>query len=460
MRRLFPLVFAAWLLIAPAVGQNPPPALRVSDNGRFLEDATGKPFFWMGDTAWNLFCRLDRAEALRYLDHRSAQGFNVVQAHLLSWRPPMRNAYGEPAFRDSTLRQPNEAYWQHVDFIVREATRRGLYLALLPVWGATLVEPETAPFHTDTLAAHRYARFLGSRYRAFPNLIWLLGGDKRPTRHAVYDALARGLTETYADGHPERILLTFHPPGGTHRPPATSSGEFYHDRPWLDLNLIQSGHARENRSYERIAEDYRRTPPKPTLDSEPCYEQHPVKHDYRNGAFSAWDARRRGYWSVLAGACGYTYGGNGVWQMDKPGQVLKTSHFKDYWDMALDYEGARQMTHLRRFFEKMEFARLVPDSTLLASPPGSVDDRVQVARDEAGRWVLAYLTSGGPVAFDARRMPARPVAVAWFNPRIGVLGAFKPVASRGELRLNAPESGSGNDWIAVVKTKGTPISGK
>jgi hypothetical protein len=97
--------------------------------------------------------------------------------------------------------------------------------------------------------------------------------------------LAKGLTETYADGQPDRILFTYHPPGGTWRPPATSSGEFFHAEPWLDFNMIQSGHAKDNASYERIRDDYNRQPTKPTLDAEPCYEQHPVKHKYENGLF-------------------------------------------------------------------------------------------------------------------------------------------------------------------------------
>jgi hypothetical protein len=31
-----------------------PPALKVSDNGRYLVTVDGQPFFWLGDTAWTL----------------------------------------------------------------------------------------------------------------------------------------------------------------------------------------------------------------------------------------------------------------------------------------------------------------------------------------------------------------------------------------------------------------------
>ena len=54
--------------------------LRVSDNGRYLQTLDGKPFFWLGDTAWELFHRLSREEAEMYLKNRAAKGFTVIQA--------------------------------------------------------------------------------------------------------------------------------------------------------------------------------------------------------------------------------------------------------------------------------------------------------------------------------------------------------------------------------------------
>src|SRR4051812_5828073 len=66
---------------AVARGSAPPlPVLKVSDNKRFLVTEDGKPFFYLGDTAWELFDRLNREEADRYLVRRAQQGFTVIQA--------------------------------------------------------------------------------------------------------------------------------------------------------------------------------------------------------------------------------------------------------------------------------------------------------------------------------------------------------------------------------------------
>jgi hypothetical protein len=53
--------------------------IKVSDNGHFLVNEDGAPFFWLGDTGWELFHRLNRNEALSYMKKRKEQGFNVIR---------------------------------------------------------------------------------------------------------------------------------------------------------------------------------------------------------------------------------------------------------------------------------------------------------------------------------------------------------------------------------------------
>ena len=237
------LLLALCLLVTTSLSAQPAPArLRVSSDGHSLVKENGtpgvaRPFFWLGDTAWNYFARLNQAEAEQYLDDRVVKHFTVIQAHILPWTLQTRSVHGQTAFLNGDFDQPNEAYWQHVDTLMRMATDRGLYVAVLPVWCRTYIEPTPNGTNgpdvvlTDSTKVYRYGKFVGNRYRAFPNLIWVLRGDRRPTRHGVYRQLARGLTEAYANGDPDKILLTYHPPGGTNRPPATSTGEFYHNEP-------------------------------------------------------------------------------------------------------------------------------------------------------------------------------------------------------------------------------------
>src|SRR5215831_10359668 len=56
---------------------------KVSPNGRYFVDQDGKPFFYLGDTAWLLFQRLDHKEVDEYLKDRAAKGFTVIQAYVI-----------------------------------------------------------------------------------------------------------------------------------------------------------------------------------------------------------------------------------------------------------------------------------------------------------------------------------------------------------------------------------------
>ena len=89
------------------------PQLQISANGRFLATEKGEPFFWLGDTAWALFEKLNREEADFYLKDRKSKGFTVIQAVLLFEGGIKPNAYGHKQFvKDKQGKwKPNEFYF-------------------------------------------------------------------------------------------------------------------------------------------------------------------------------------------------------------------------------------------------------------------------------------------------------------------------------------------------------------
>ena len=191
------------------------PRLRVSENTRFLVTADGRPFFWLGDTAWELFHRLTREEAERYLRNRAERRFTVIQAVALAELDGLDdpNPYGERPLIDHDPTRPNERYFQHVDWIVAKANALGLYVGLLPTWGDKWnkkwgVGPEI--FTPENAAT--YGEWLGRRYRD-AGIVWILGGDRpveTDAHRAIIAAMARGLRAGDGGAH----LITFHPTGG------------------------------------------------------------------------------------------------------------------------------------------------------------------------------------------------------------------------------------------------------
>src|SRR5215467_851792 len=110
--------------------------LKVSPNGRYFEDQHGKPFFYLGDTAWLLFQRFDHAEVEEYLQDRAGKGFTVIQAYVLRGlgeRHPdgSISLIGEPPLLDRDPTRPNEAFFRNVDTIVNRANALGLVMGLV-----------------------------------------------------------------------------------------------------------------------------------------------------------------------------------------------------------------------------------------------------------------------------------------------------------------------------------------
>jgi hypothetical protein len=154
--------------------------LRVDESGRFLVDADGRPFLYLADTAWELFHRLTREEAERYLRDRADKGFTVIQAVALGLEGlDVPNAYGERGLLDNDPRRPNEKYFGHVDWVVDRAAALGLTVAMLPTWGDVWHsrQNEPGPRVFDESSAREYSRFIGRRYGGRP-VIFVLGGDR------------------------------------------------------------------------------------------------------------------------------------------------------------------------------------------------------------------------------------------------------------------------------------------
>lgn len=449
--------------------------LSVSADARHLVRADGEPFVWIGDTAWELFHRLDREEATFYLERRAAQRFSIIQAVVLAENDGLRvpNAYGHVPLIDLDPTRPNEDYFAHVDFIVGEAARLGLHLGMLPTWGDKLpsANPGAGPIVFNPANARVFGEFLGRRYRDAP-LVWVLGGDRNvdsPEVLETWRAMAAGLRAGDGGTH----LIAFHPRGDA------SSSTWLHNEPWLDINLYQSGHARRfNPVYRFAMHDRLLHPRKPTLDAEPAYEDIGVAFwefcdwnlptrvpaaalderglladpsVFRKGFFTAHDVRVLAYWNFLSGACGYTYGNNAIWQMYEPGQYIAIPCLTD-WRGALDRPGGGQMRHVRALFETYSLARLLPDQSMVYGSNPEGPDHVRAAGSTDRSFALLYLPRGRPVDVVLGKTGGSEVAVRWFDPRTGSFSPAESLANRGISRFVPPGGGSSeeNDWVLVL----------
>lgn len=432
--------------------------LKVGEDGHFLVHEDGTAFLYLGDTAWELFHRLNREEVELFLEKRRSQGFTVIQAVALAefgglTRP---NPYGHTPLLNNNPETPdvkdgpNNDYWDHVDFVVETAAKKGLYIGFLPTWGdkMTKIWGEGPEIFNEKNAA-QYGEFLGKRYANAPNIIWILGGD-RPAEHdgKDYRPIWRAMADGIRKGDHHKHLQTYHPMGGY------SSSQWLHGETWLDFNMQQSGHGEKNApSYKKIFEDYCRKPVKPVLDGEPRYDNHPVRNDKEKHLwFDDFDVRQAAYWGIFAGGFGHTYGCHDIWQMYDGTPERRCTDPRTPWMQAVDLPGAWDMLHVRRLLLSRPFLGRTPDQTLL---DGGTEDGMghqQATLGKDGAYAFVYSPTGSTIRLKTDKLSGETLTCSWFNPRTGEtqkIGDRKK--SEKILELTPPgKTERGNDWVLIV----------
>lgn len=478
MKKIPALSVLVFLLIQPLSSQY----LKVSDGGKYIARSDGRPFLWIGDTAWELFHKLNRGEANEYLENRAEKGFTVIQAVVLAENDGLRtpNPYGDVPFTDLDPTKPNEAYFQHVDYIVNKAEELGLYVGMLPTWGDKIysANPGAGPIVFNPENAGIFGKYLGTRYKDKP-IIWILGGDRNIANMEVLE-IWRAMAEGIQEGDKGNHLITYHPRG------SSMSSYWLHNEPWLDMNMYQSGHSnRFNKVYEYAETLALLQPVKPFIDGEPAYEDIPVvfwefmdfskpdrqrvpngvldeqgliknKAHFEKGFFTAYDVRIHAYWDFLSGACGYTYGNNAIWQMFKLNGSIAIPCLTD-WREAMDREGADDMRHVRALFESRPVSKIIPDQSIIFGMNPQDENHILAAGSNDQSFMLIYLAKGQPVDVVMKKSWGKVSVGWWFNPRTGEAEKIGEFENSGIRKFNPPSSGTDHDWLLVIDSKNAKL---
>jgi hypothetical protein len=432
--------------------------LKISANKRFFSTADGKPFFWLGDTGWLLFIKCKREDALQYLDDRKQKGYNVIQVMLVHDINLGVNAYGDSSLHnkdvskpvitpDKSFEKPAEYdFWDHVDYIIDEAAKRGIYMALVPVWGGNIK-------HVSVVQAKTYAAFLANRYKNKSNIIWLNGGDiKGGDALDKWNAIGRTIRSI-----DKNHLITFHPRG------RNSSSAWFHNESWMDFNMFQSGHrsyvqdtsSNETLHYgednwKYVNDDYKLKPVKPTFDGEPSYEDIPYGlHEANQPYWKDYEIRRYAYWSVFAGACGFTYGHNSVMQFYTPGDSGISFFPKIKWQDGLKAQGAGQMQHLKKLILSKGYYERVPAQELVIDNGKRYE---RVAATKGKDYALFYVYNGRKFKIATNKLKFNTSKASWFNPRTGEKEIITEHKNTTINNYDPPgEKENGNDWVLILE---------
>ncbi|MFP4489020.1 MAG: glycoside hydrolase family 140 protein [Bacteroidales bacterium] len=438
------IVFLLGVMSVTAHGQVLPP-LEISSDKQYLVTGEGEPFFWLGGTAWEMIHRLTREETDIYLADRASKGFTVIQTVILAELDGLNtpNAYGHLPLIDNDPARLNEEYFEHVDYVIGRAEELGLYIALLPAWGDKFNKRwGTGPEIFNPRNAETYGTLLAKRYLQHNNIVWILGGDRNPEKDSHYDiirAMARGIRKVDS-----LHLISYHPSGGR-----TASDFFNED--WLDVDMFQSGHSRTAREYEYVEKSKGLIRARPVINGEARYENIPDRfwEDKSYGRLDDADVRVSAYWTMLAGAAGYTYGCNDIWQMydDSREPVIDA---RTEWEQAINLPGSFQMGYMRKIFSVLPWQSMDHDQSLILNDNPEDESYIVSAIGADNDFILAYTPAGRPVEPDMTRLEADAVLACWFNPGSGSIRHIGEFSANESYKFKPGPSGRGNDFLLIL----------
>ncbi|MEO6000766.1 MAG: glycoside hydrolase family 140 protein [Chitinophagaceae bacterium] len=415
-----------------------------TDNRYILKG--GKPFFWLGDTAWELFHRLDKPEADRYLKRRSEQGFTVIQAVVLAEMDGLHtpNPYHEIPLIGDDPSKPNEKYFEHVDYIIDKAASYNINIGLLPTWADKVFKDRwgKGPEIFNDQNAAVYGGWLARRYKNKTNIIWILGGDRNPRNEAdisIWRSMAQAIMKETAG----KALITYHC-----QPNLTGSGEWFRNEKWFGFNMFQNGHCRDGANYDKILASYNASPVMPVIDGEPLYEDHPVCFNARDlGISSAYDVRKYAYLDLFAGAFGHTYGCHDIWQMySSKHEAVNGAHI--FWYDALELPGALQMGFVRKLMESHPPLERIPDQSVILENQNTAAERIQATRGTD--YLYVYTAAGKSFTIVLEKIKGKNLQAYWLNPRNGTITDIGTFSTTNSKKFVPPSTGYGQDWVLVV----------
>ena len=452
--------------VDPYMGGNPffrHGPLRVAADRRHFEHADGTPFFWLGDTWWmGLSHRLQwPAEFHRLAADRKQKGFNVVQIiaglypDMHPFDPRGANETGFPWEADYARIRPE--YFDAVDRRLYHLVEEGLMPCLVGAWGYFM------PWMgVEKLKAHW--RYLIARYGAWPavwcaageaNLPWYLSeGFPYDDRQQVkgWTEVLRYIRATDSFGH----LLTIHP---------TAIGRYTsrhatEDETLLDFDLLQTPHGQKEAAPTTVRaarESYEAKPPMPVINGEAAYEK------LLDTIGTEWT--RAMFWlCVMNGTKGHTYGANGIWQLNRPGDphgpsphTTGTGYGTITWEEAMRLGGSQHVAYGKRFMESLPWTELVPMTGAAAwAEPVDGDDPLYApqACGVGERLRVVYVLEERPVIVRGLARSAS-YKVAHFDPVEGTRTADvnEQASAEGEARFEPPPFG--HDWVLLLESLAT-----
>jgi len=426
---------------------------------KFLVNTTvspAKPVFLTAEDAFSLVDELSNADIETYLADRASKGYNLIWIaavdNTYNTHPPF-NALGQAPFGSSPFTQMQEPYFEHLSYVIQRAASYGITVLLNPAFSGFTCD-DTGGWCAEMVAATdttmtAYGVYLGNRFKSFPNIIWLIGGDLNITAQGITIKNRNNDIATGIKSVDTVHLMTVENIRGQ------SSMDQFAGEPWLDLNGLYNIPT----DFPSAANmNYTRSGALPLFEMEDYYEG---EH-----SMTALALRTEAYWAVLSGAyLGQFFGNNAIWNFGNPAYDT----LDPTWQNQLNSTGSVDRQRLGKLFRSREHWLMVPDisaSVVTACSPScgsaAAGTLVTAAKTSDGQTIFAYVPNGSStvITVNMTKITSSSGSIHgwWFNPRTGATSDLGLFSNTGSMMFTAPDS---NDWVLVLddKSAGLPAPG-
>jgi hypothetical protein len=414
--------------------------LKLAPGKHYLVDQGGNPFLICGDSPWEIVTAISTADATTYMEDRRSKGFNTIIVELMEHTTAAFGAAdvnGNRAFTTALpgstypdFSVPNDTYFAHVDEIVQIAAARGILVLFTPAYlgyqgGSEGWYKEMVANGVNKLTA--FGNYVGNRYKNFPNIMWVDGGDYNAPDKTLTRAVANGI-KAFDSQH----LHTVHSADGT------SGLDYWSGETWLDVDTVYDDIAVTHVAiHTRALTEYTRAGWKPFFLIESCYEGGSCSGEVLT--------RQQAYEALLSGAAGQLFGNDTVWP------------FRAGWLSALNSQGSGDMIRVKSVFASRRWENLVPDTnqTFLTAGAGTGAGYASASVASDGTFGIIYTPDIRDLTVSMSRF-AGPVTARWYDPTSGsyTAAAISSIPNTGSRTFRPAGNNSRGkpDWVLILET--------
>ncbi len=432
--------------------------LKTEAGMRYFMYNDGTPFFYIGDTHWNMAAEefdeagdhagdLQTNSHFKYIvDKRAEQGFTVYQSEPIGAKYDLRGGFSEEALPGFSDMDRRFAYIADKGFVHANAQ----------LFFANELATYFNEYNDEYLEL--LCRYWVARYAAYP-VLWTMAqevdcdfyfnrGDQK-----VWDAKAnpwKKVARWIYSYDPYKHPLTAHQmysivDSNLGVCCSTSSFREVEGHTWYG---IQWGPAKNNKPDFRLTRDcWYNGQGKVTVNYEGAYDHLWTKH---------FGARVQGWTAYLNGMFGHGYGAIDIWFYKSKYDIDKTSNDgvdeitpddkQKKWSESVEFESAYQMCYMKEFFEKLQWWRLTP----------RFDDAAWCGIDK-GFYSLATIENDVYVAYFYNktldtgylRGLKGDYTLCWYNPRNNTYLEKVKFSCEGEYTIS--EKPNEEDWVLLIE---------